>query len=117
MQPRFSGCYEISNDSAQRSFRIASRFALQRAAPLARGGAMRYPVVALTSDGRVDSLATSGTWRAVDDTTAAVSWMLDSTPTTLTIHFIHSTAPQMTGELATPTKTMPVSVARIDCRY
>lgn len=117
MQPRFSGCYEISNDSALRSFRIASRFALQRAAPLARGGAMRYPVVALTSDGRVDSLATSGTWRAVDDTTAAVSWMLDSTPTTLTIHFIHSTAPQMTGELATPTRTIPVNVARIDCHY
>lgn len=75
---------------------------------------MRYPAVALTSDGRVDSLANSGTWRAVDDNTAAVSWVLDSTPTTLTIHF---TAPQMTGELATPTRTMPVSVGRIDCHY
>ena len=114
MQPRFTGCYEISNDSALRSFRVPARFALQRAAPLARGGAMRYPVVALTSDGRVDTVATSGTWRVVDDSTAVVSWMLDSTPTTLTIHF---TSPQMTAELETPIKTMPVNVDRIDCHY
>jgi hypothetical protein len=73
---------------------------------------MRYVAVTLTADRRVDSTATQGTWHPIDENTVVVSWMLDSTPISMTIHV---TSPQMTGEVETPTGMMQVGIARIEC--
>lgn len=112
-QPGFAGCYEISNDSAAGALHIPMRFALQRGAPLARGGQMRLVAVALTADGRTDTLAAQGTWRSVDANTAAVSWIPDSAPATVTIHI---TSPPLSAEVETAGTKVSLNVARIDCR-
>ncbi|HEY9225174.1 MAG TPA: hypothetical protein VIP11_00920, partial [Gemmatimonadaceae bacterium] len=80
----FEGCYQVIADSADWPRPLPTRFALVQATATA-DARERNIVRSMDAAGRVDS-SVEGTWRAVADTVANVTWTAGGSASTFTIN-------------------------------
>jgi hypothetical protein len=102
------GCYELSADSASTLRGIPLRFALQH-----RAGTTDYVVRALSTDNRLDSLVSGGSWRSFAGDRATVSFSGTVEREAVVLQF-SATGP--VAQASAGGRLVHIGIQRVDCR-